>query len=84
MNGVFSMRKRSSGLRTISLMTLLWAAAGSFGGCTHTLFGTTDNYTETRLERYWGGDSARASREASERGDSMGFSPTGGTGGGYQ
>jgi len=77
------MHKRCSGSIGLLIIGVLLGVAG-LGGCTHTLFGTSDNYTETRLQRYWGGDSARASRAASERGDTMGFSPTGGGGAGYQ
>ena len=48
---------------------------GSLGsmGCSKTLFSSGDPYNESRLRRYWDGDSAKSARESRQRSQEMGF-----------
>ena len=60
-------------LGRIFLLVLLAAACTVPMGCQKTLFGAGDPYNESRLRRYWDGDSAKAARESRQRSQEMGF-----------
>jgi hypothetical protein len=54
------------------------AFATTMGGCQRSLFTGSDSYTQSRIDRYWDGDSARETTQARERSSDMGFGfPTG-------
>ena len=49
-----------------------------FAGCTQTLFSEADPYNQTRIDRYYDGDSAVVTRAQREKASDMGFGfPTG-------
>ena len=54
---------------------LVLGAALAFGGCNQTLFSEADPYDQTRIDRYWDGDSAqRTTAERQKRSEpGMGF-----------
>ena len=59
-------------------MLLLIVVPGAVGGCQQTLFTNSDRYTQTRIGRYWEGDSAVDTRASRARASEMGFGfPTG-------
>jgi hypothetical protein len=51
---------------------------GALGACQEALFPHSDNYTQSRINRYWEGDSAVEARAARSRTSDSGFGfPTG-------
>ena len=51
---------------------------GALGACQETLFVHSDNYTQSRIERYWEGDSAVETRAVRSKAAESGFGfPTG-------
>jgi hypothetical protein len=68
-----------------AMNTMRWLVAlfllvlpGVFGSCQQTMFPKSDNYTQSRIDRYWDGDSAIQTRESRSRASEMGFGfPTG-------
>ncbi len=64
-------------MRKMGWVTLL-VSAGFLGGCQASLFPHSDNYTQSRIERYWEGDSAVGARAARSKTAETGFGfPTG-------
>ncbi|HVT82647.1 MAG TPA: hypothetical protein VHM90_18545, partial [Phycisphaerae bacterium] len=55
-----------------TLLTTLTLAA-SVGGCQRSLFMGSDTYTQSVVDRYWDGDSARQTTQSRERSSEMGF-----------
>ncbi len=63
--------------RLLALLLLVTVGA-VFGGCQRSLFMGSDSYTQSVVDRYWDGDSARETTQARERSSDMGFGfPTG-------
>ena len=52
---------------------VLLALVCSLGGCQHSLFMGSDTYTKSVVDRYWDGDSARATSESRQKSSDMGF-----------
>ena len=57
---------------------LLLAVVAILGGCQQSLFNNSDSYTRSRIDRYYGGDSATETRTTRSHANEMGFGfPTG-------
>jgi hypothetical protein len=64
--------------RHVILLGLLMVLPPVFAGCNQTLFSEADPYNQTRIDRYYDGDSAVLTRAQRERSSEMGFGfPTG-------
>lgn len=62
----------------ILLALLMLSVVISAFGCQNQLFPPTNTYNQSRIDRYWGGDSAVQAREARAKASEMGFGfPTG-------
>jgi len=60
------------------LVVVMMVASALLGGCQRTLFTPSDGYTRSRIDRYYGGDSAIGARETRSHASEMGFGfPTG-------
>jgi hypothetical protein len=59
-------------------MLVLIVLPGALGACQQELFSNSDTYTQSRIDRYWGRDSAVEARANRAKASEMGFGfPTG-------